>query len=128
MSDNVRWCPNVVAVHYKTIDDTVSAPEYKSLEAAGCDLIATTPLTLNPSQMGAVGTGVYLEMPPGFEAQVRPRSGLALKYGVTVLNSPGTVDCFADNSLISTDNGKLCANQLKLGSTSMELISSAMVL
>ena len=92
MSDSSRWCPNVVAVHYKTVDDTVSAPEYKSLEAAGCDLIATTPLTLQPTQRGSVGTGVYLEMPPGFEAQVRPRSGLALKHGVTVLNSPGTVD------------------------------------
>jgi len=61
-------------------------------EEAGMDLFAAEELILNPGQWGAVGTGLHLEIPPGYEGQVRPRSGLALRYGVTLLNSPGTVD------------------------------------
>ncbi|MBR5429806.1 MAG: dUTP diphosphatase [Firmicutes bacterium] len=69
-------------------------PEYQSEQAAGLDLAAavTEDLLLPPLGRAAVPTGLALELPPGYEAQVRPRSGLALKQGVTVLNAPGTVD------------------------------------
>ena len=69
-------------------------PAYQSEQAAGLDLPAAVeePLLLAPGRRAAVPTGLALELPEGYEAQVRPRSGLALKQGVTVLNSPGTVD------------------------------------
>lgn len=50
------------------------------------------PVTLHPMERRLIGTGIYMALPPGFEAQVRPRSGLALKHGITVLNTPGTID------------------------------------
>jgi dUTP pyrophosphatase len=71
-------------------------PAYQSEHAAGFDLLAAVPedgtLILDPSDRVLVPTGLVFELPEGFEAQVRPRSGLALKHGVTVLNSPGTID------------------------------------
>ena len=68
-------------------------PSYASAASAGLDLHAATgPLTLAPGARALVGTGLALALPEGFEGQVRPRSGLALKLGVTVLNAPGTVD------------------------------------
>ncbi|MBV1706611.1 MAG: dUTP diphosphatase [Hyphomicrobiales bacterium] len=69
-------------------------PQAKTIGAAGMDLIAavTAPLTLAPGARALVPTGLVLEIPPGFEGQVRPRSGLALNFGVTVLNAPGTID------------------------------------
>ncbi|MFY7787488.1 MAG: dUTP diphosphatase [Thermoflexibacteraceae bacterium] len=69
-------------------------PSYQTLYAAGVDLQAnlTAPLTIQPMQRTLVGTGLHIELPIGYEAQVRPRSGLALKHGITVLNSPGTID------------------------------------
>lgn len=59
---------------------------------AGMDLFSIVEVTLDPGERALIGTGIKIELPDGFEAQVRPRSGLALKHGVTVLNSPGTVD------------------------------------
>lgn len=69
-------------------------PEYKSLGAAGADLRAAleSPLVLGPGERSAVPTGLHLEIPQGWEGQVRPRSGLALSKGITCLNSPGTID------------------------------------
>jgi dUTP pyrophosphatase len=71
-------------------------PSYQSEGAAGLDLLAAiapnTQLVLEPRARDLVPTGLVLELPAGFEAQVRPRSGLALKHGVTVLNAPGTID------------------------------------
>ncbi len=71
-------------------------PCYQSEHAAGLDLIAAlpedAPIELEPSDRALVPTGLLIELPQGYEAQVRPRSGLALKHGVTVLNSPGTID------------------------------------
>ena len=71
-------------------------PTYQSEHAAGLDLLAAVPegapLTLPPGKRALVPTGLSVALPPGYEAQVRPRSGLAAKYGVTVLNSPGTID------------------------------------
>ena len=69
-------------------------PEYETTGSAGVDLRAQLqePVMLKPLQRALIPTGLYIELPDGYEAQVRPRSGLALKKGVTVLNSPGTID------------------------------------
>ena len=69
-------------------------PAYATSQSAGMDLRANidTPITLRPMERRIIPTGLYIALPPGFEAQVRPRSGLALKHGITVLNSPGTID------------------------------------
>ena len=69
-------------------------PAYATEQSAGMDLRATidAPLTLRPLERKLVGTGLYIALPQGYEAQIRPRSGLALKHGITVLNSPGTID------------------------------------
>ncbi|HUW41573.1 MAG TPA: dUTP diphosphatase [Rectinemataceae bacterium] len=70
------------------------APEYRSEGSAGADLRAylAEPRSLRPGERAAIPTGLAIELPPGYEAQVRPRSGLALEHGVTCLNSPGTID------------------------------------
>jgi len=69
-------------------------PEYATEFSAGMDLRANieSDITLLPLQRGLVPTGLYIELPKGYEAQIRPRSGLAAKHGLTVLNSPGTID------------------------------------
>lgn len=69
-------------------------PEYETMASAGLDLRANieAPITLKPLERTIVKTGLYIELPVGFEAQVRPRSGLAAKKGITVLNAPGTID------------------------------------
>ena len=74
----------------------LALPAYQSADAAGLDLLAAVPedapLVLAPGKHAMVPTGLAIALPSGFEAQVRPRSGLAAKHGVTVLNSPGTID------------------------------------
>lgn len=73
---------------------TNSLPNYETFGSAGLDLRAfiPEPLILTPFQRILIPTGLFLELPLGYEAQIRPRSGLALKNGITVLNSPGTID------------------------------------
>ena len=69
-------------------------PKYHSAHASGMDLVAAVdePLTLAPGAIALIPTGLRIAVPPGFEAQIRPRSGLALKHGITVMNTPGTID------------------------------------
>ena len=69
-------------------------PRYATPQSAGMDLRANLdePVTLQPMERRLIPTGLYIALPPGYEAQVRPRSGLALKHGITVLNAPGTID------------------------------------
>ena len=69
-------------------------PAYATVQSAGMDLRAniSEPVVLHPMERRLIPTGLYIALPPGYEAQVRPRSGLALKKGITVLNAPGTVD------------------------------------
>ncbi|QQL48793.1 dUTP diphosphatase [Mucilaginibacter ginkgonis] len=69
-------------------------PGYETIHSAGMDMRAhiELPITLKPMERQLVPTGLHIELPAGFEAQIRPRSGLAYKHGVTVLNSPGTID------------------------------------
>lgn len=76
------------------VDEGGRIPEYKTAGAAGADLHASIAdsIWLKPMERRAVPTGLRIELPPGYEAQVRPRSGLALEKGITCLNSPGTID------------------------------------
>ncbi len=69
-------------------------PHYETIASAGMDLRAniSEPVTLQPLERSIISTGLYIELPMGYEAQVRPRSGLAAKKGITVLNAPGTID------------------------------------
>ncbi|WP_324828564.1 dUTP diphosphatase [Qipengyuania zhejiangensis] len=70
----------------------VALPAYATTGAAGMDVVAAEDVTLQPGQRHAVATGLAVAIPEGYEIQVRPRSGLALKHGVTVPNTPGTID------------------------------------
>jgi dUTP pyrophosphatase len=72
--------------------DGLPLPAYATTGAAGMDVVAAEALTLQPGQRHAVATGFAIAIPDGYEVQVRPRSGLALKHGVTCLNTPGTID------------------------------------
>ncbi len=69
-------------------------PTYQSSGAAGADVYAfiDEPITLHPGETKLIPTGIFIEIPGGYEAQIRPRSGLALKHGITLLNTPGTID------------------------------------
>jgi len=92
----------MVQVKFKKLTETAIVPEYKSAEAAGMDLFADEDAVIScaSSLLGLpirnnyklIKSGIAIELPQGYEAQVRPRSGLAIKHGITVLNSPGTVD------------------------------------
>ncbi|MBK5200018.1 MAG: dUTP diphosphatase [Spirochaetaceae bacterium] len=75
-------------------EEKVSLPEQKTALSAGADISArlSEPFVLKSGEYGLIPTGIKMAIPEGFEAQIRPRSGLAAKYGVTVLNSPGTID------------------------------------
>jgi dUTP pyrophosphatase len=97
------------------VSEGSSPPEYKSVGAAGADIRAhlPQPLRLGPGERAAVPTGIRLEIPVGWEAQVRPRSGLALEKGVTCLNTPGTVD--------SDYRGEVKVILINLGSEAVEI-------
>lgn len=77
-------------------DQTVALPSYETAGAAGADVRANlpdgAPIILQPGQRSLIPTGLRIEIPPGYEVQVRPRSGLALKHGITLPNTPGTID------------------------------------
>lgn len=79
---------------FVSTEEEVTLPFYASLEASGADLCAhlDKPLILLPRQRALIPTGLRLQIPKGYEVQVRPRSGLAWKHGITVLNTPGTID------------------------------------
>jgi dUTP pyrophosphatase len=79
----LQWLPH---------GEGLPAPCYATDGAAGLDVVAAEDVTLAPGQRHAVATGFAIAIPPGYEVQVRPRSGLALKHGITCLNTPGTID------------------------------------
>ena len=84
-----------IEMKVRVANESIELPAYETNSSAGMDLRAYLPvgsITLQPKQRFLVGTGLYFEIPEGFEVQIRPRSGLALKQGITVLNSPGTID------------------------------------
>src|ERR1700721_2370145 len=85
-----------IGYHRLPHGEGLQLPAYASEDAAGMDLLAALPageeVVMAPGSRALIATGMVIELPKGFEAQIRPRSGLALKDGVTVLNSPGTID------------------------------------
>ena len=84
-----------IEMKVRVANDSIELPTYETNASAGMDLRAYLPdgsIILEPKHRVLVGTGLYFEIPEGFEVQIRPRSGLALKQGITVLNSPGTID------------------------------------
>lgn len=82
---------DVIKVKLKA-EGGVTPPSYATAGASGMDLRASESAVIKAGRRGIVGTGIHIELPEGYEAQVRPRSGLAFKHGVTVLNAPGTID------------------------------------
>ena len=90
-------------------------PEYATIHSAGMDLRASldTSVILKPLERKLIPTGLFIELPEGYEAQIRPRSGLAIKKGITVLNSPGTID--ADY------RGEICVILINLSSEDFEI-------
>jgi dUTP pyrophosphatase len=96
-SDGLPQGGGVVIIRYKVLKHGAQPPAYMTAWAAGMDLFACLPtglklMLVRPGDRVHVPTGVALEIPPGYEGQIRPRSGWAAKHGVTVLNAPGTVD------------------------------------
>ena len=86
---------NISVIWAEDADQSIALPSYETEGAAGADLRANLPqgsLFLKPGDRVLVSTGLHFEIPTGFEVQVRPRSGLALKHGITLANSPGTID------------------------------------
>ena len=84
--------PITIAIHRLANGEDLPLPAYATAGAAGMGVVAAEALTLAPGARHAVATGFAIAIPDGFEVQVRPRSGLALKHGITCLNSPGTID------------------------------------
>jgi dUTP pyrophosphatase len=82
----------ITTVCIKKLNENATIPSYETAGAAGFDLRSCHGGSIQPGQIQCVSTGLAMEIPEGYELQVRPRSGLALKNGITVLNSPGTVD------------------------------------
>jgi len=97
-------------------------PEYSTPNSAGMDLRAKldNPITLKPMERSLIPTGLFMELPEGYEAQIRPRSGLALKKGISIVNSPGTIDAdyrgeigiilinLSDNDFVVNDGERIC--------------------
>jgi dUTP pyrophosphatase len=100
-------------------DNRTKSPEYQTDQSSGADLFASHSGEVKKGEFKLVKTGLKLSIPEGFEAQIRPRSGLALKYGVTVLNTPGTIDSdyrgeigviivnFGDNTFVFNEGDRL---------------------
>lgn len=86
--------PVTVGIRREPGCEDIPLPRYMTPDAAGLDVAAAVdePLTLAPGEVGLVPAGFRIALPPGYEAQLRPRSGLALRFGVTLLNAPGTID------------------------------------
>jgi dUTP pyrophosphatase len=81
-----------VKLNVQRLSPTATLPSYSHPGDAGLDLYASVAVAIEPGETRLVGTGISIELPPNTEAQIRPRSGLALKQGITVLNTPGTID------------------------------------
>ena len=94
MTANSEHASTRVLVRRKPGTEDLPLPDYQSEHAAGMDLCAAVDenVVINPGQIVLVPTGLHIALEPGTEAQVRPRSGLALKHGLTVVNAPGTID------------------------------------
>ena len=83
----------MIKVKIKKIKDNAIMPKYAHEGDAGVDLYSSEDYLLNPGKRILVSTGIKIAIPPGYEAQVRPKSGLALNHGISIVNTPGTIDC-----------------------------------
>jgi dUTP pyrophosphatase len=79
-------------IEIKKLHENTILPQYQTVQSAGFDLVSIENITIKPNQRILIGTGLAMAIEDGFELQIRPRSGLAYKNGITVLNSPGTID------------------------------------
>jgi dUTP pyrophosphatase len=112
-----------VAIHQLPHGEGLPLPAYQSAGAAGADLFAAiapdAKMVIEPGARLLVPTGIAMQLPDGFEAQVRPRSGLALQHGITVLNAPGTIDC--------DYRGEIGVLLVNLGSEPFEVVRGARI-
>jgi len=82
----------MVKIKLKLLERGIEAPQYKTEYSSGMDISSSKDIVIKKGEFVAVPTGIAVEIPPGFELQVRPRSGLAFKHGIGILNAPGTID------------------------------------
>jgi len=82
----------LIKLKVKKLNKLAEIPQYQTQEAAGFDLHSVEDVVIAPNERKLIGTGLSFEIPKGYEIQIRPRSGLAYKHGITVLNTPGTID------------------------------------
>lgn len=90
---------NGLKIYFNKMRNNAIIPTYANPGDCCCDLYSTDNVTIKPGERKLIDTGISIELPEGFEAQIRPRSGLAWKHGITVLNSPGTIDEQYRNSI-----------------------------
>jgi dUTP pyrophosphatase len=102
-------------LRYSTSNVDAVDPEYAYPTDSGFDLYSTEEITIESFGRALIPTGLHFDIPDGYEIQVRSKSGLALKQGLMVLNSPGTVDCFSENMKILTTDGEKTINEIKIG-------------
>lgn len=104
-----------VSIAIEQLDSALGLPlpSYETAGSAGADLSAAEAVTIEPGERQLVGTGLRIALPQGFEAQIRPRSGLALRHGVTLLNTPGTID--------SDYRGEIRVLLINLGDTPVQI-------
>ncbi len=105
----------MIKVKIKKIKDNATIPKYAHQGDAGVDLYSTEDYTLKPGERALVSTGIKIALPEGYEAQVRPKSGLAVKHGISVVNSPGTVD--------SGYRGEVCCIMINHGNEEFKIES-----
>lgn len=105
----------VVSIKRREDCQDLALPSYQSSGSSGMDIYAAIdqPIILNPHQIVKVSTGMFLEIPQGYEAQIRPRSGLALRHGISMVNTPGTID--------SDYRGEVCIILINLGSEPFQI-------
>lgn len=99
---------------YEMDDKNYYVPSYETEGAAGADARAVEDAIINPGEIKLIKTGIAVAIPAGYELQARPRSGLALKHGITLVNSPGTIDCFSKDCFVKTVDGEKKIEELKI--------------
>lgn len=104
---------NDIRVYFKKVHKNAVTPSYAHPTDAACDLRVVESFTINPGERYLADTGIQIALPEGFEAQIRPRSGQAWKRGLTVVNSPGTIDC--------SYRGNIMVALINLGKESIEI-------
>ena len=115
LQDQLDMISKTKNIQIELLTEDAIFPEYAYPTDSGFDLHSTEELTIEPFGRALIPTGLHFDIPDGYEIQVRSKSGLALKQGLMVLNSPGTVDCFSDDMKILTIDGEKTINEIKIG-------------